>query len=241
MYFPGYDPGSRYRRRASETKRRTTATVISLIVVAGLGYWYGGEVIKSGEAAYKQQAILLKDENKRLEDSVTQLRTQVETLQIHYKQLEQRYTAEVPTGDLKTLSDLAREQLSDGIAAQRLAFVIQSARPPRNCSEAQQKRFVVKTPSYKGPDSAVSFGNGLITVTAEGTAAIGASGNAEAWYDPSKPVKVRMIQIGGKEIIKEQLLPIHHSIVIGNKEYRFTVAAGDRSFISVTSDSCDYP
>ena len=48
-------------------------------------------------------------------------------------------------------------------------------------------------------------------------------------------------RFGGKQTVKESLLPIQQSLVVGNKEYRFTVAAGERSFMSVTSDSCDYP
>src|SRR5690606_4668415 len=107
--------------------------------------------------------------------------------------------------------------------------------------EPQAKRFVVKTPVYSGPHGTVSFGNGAITVTGEGEPAVSAAGEAEAWYDPGKPVKITFIEIGGKQTVKEGLLPIQHSMVLGNKEYRFTVAAGERSFISVTSDSCDYP
>ncbi|MGM0422112.1 MAG: hypothetical protein ACQEQL_03330, partial [Pseudomonadota bacterium] len=67
------------------------------------------------------------------------------------------------------------------------------------------------------------------------------SGNPESWYDPGKPVEVSFTRVGGKEVVKEGLLPIHHSMVIGDKEHRFTIAKGERSFIDVTSDSCDYP
>jgi hypothetical protein len=94
---------------------------------------------------------------------------------------------------------------------------------------------------YNGPQGAVSFGNGVVTVAGEGAASVNPTGKAEAWYDPGKPVKITFTEIGGKQTVKEGLLPIQHSLVVGNKEYRFTVAAGERSFISVTSDSCDYP
>lgn len=80
-----------------------------------------------------------------------------------------------------------------------------------------------------------------MTVTGEGAPSVSVAGQPEAWYDPGKPVKVIFTEIGGKQTIKEGLLPVQHALVVGSKEYRFTVAAGDRSFIVVTSDSCDYP
>ena len=54
-------------------------------------------------------------------------------------------------------------------------------------------------------------------------------------------MKIIFTEIGGKQTFKQGLLPIQNSMVIGNKEYRFTIAAGERSFMSVTGDSCDYP
>ena len=40
---------------------------------------------------------------------------------------------------------------------------------------------------------------------------------------------------------KAGIMPLHHSVVSGNREYRFTIEEGARSFAKVTFDSCDYP
>jgi hypothetical protein len=236
-----YETGGRHRRRAAERRRRFILGILFLAVLCGASYWWGAEHVRSSEMAYKEQAMKLQDERSGLEQTITTLRSEVQSTQVHYQQLQERYNKEVPQGDFKTLTDLVKKQLDNGIKPERLSFVIEAARPPRNCSDPQVKRFVVKTPVYSGPQGTVSFGNGLLTVTGEGAPSVNAGGKPEAWYDPGKPVKVTFIEIGGKQTVKEGLLPIQSSFVIGNKEYRFTVAAGERSFISVTSDNCDYP
>ena len=235
----GFSSG--YKRQQAE-KRRKIFTVVGMIAtICGISYWWGGEVVRSSEVAYKQQALTLEDERGQLEQTITTLKSQVQSTEVRYQQLESRYNTEVPQGDFKRLADIVKKQLDGGIKADRLAFVIESARPPRNCGEPQTKRFVVKTPVYSGPQGTVAFGNGAITVAGEGASAVAGTGGQEAWYDPGKPVKIVFTEIGGKDTVKESLLPIQHSMVIGAKEYRFTVAAGERSFITVTSDSCDYP
>lgn len=241
MNFMMYDSGGRYRRRSEERRRRIFLTLLMVGTLCAFSYWWGGENVRSSEVAYKQQAIKLQGERAELEKLITSLRSEVQSTQVRYQQMEAKYEQEVPQGEFKTLSDLVKKQLDAGIKPERLSFVISSSRPPRNCSEPATKRFVVKTPVYAGPHGSVSFGNGTITVTGEGMSASGPAGSAEAWYDPGKPVKITFTQIGGKETVKEGLLPIQHSMVAGGKEYRFTVAAGERSFISVTSDNCDYP
>ena len=241
MNFTMYDSGGRYQRRKEEQRRNVLWFLIVVGSLCGVAYWWGAENVRSSEVAYKQQAVNLKEERKGLEQTITSLRSEVQSTQVRYKQLETKYHQEVPTGEFKQLTDLVKKQLDAGIKAERMLFVIEAARPPRNCSDSVTKRFVMNTPVYRGPHGNVAFGKGTITVTGEGVSAVNANGNPEAWYDSGKPVSISFVQIGGKEIVKSGLLPIQHSMVVGNREYRFTVARGERSFISVTSDSCDYP
>ncbi len=239
MSFISHDPGGRYRRRTAETRRRVFLFVAVVGSACALSYHWGAENVRSGETAYKEQAEKLQGEKDSLEQTITSLRSDVQSTDVRYQQLEAKYQQDAPSGTFKQLTDVVKKQLNEGIQPQRLLSVIQSVRPPKNCTESVTKRFVMQTPVYKGPHGNVTFGNGAITVTGEGEPAVSQSGSEEAWYDPGKPVSISFIQTGGKETVKKGLLPIEHSIVIANKEYRFTVAAGERSFISVTSDSCD--
>jgi hypothetical protein len=236
-----YESGGRHRKRQAAARRRLVLIVLFVIGLGAVCYWRGREQAISEGLAYKEEYQKLQKEREQVDQTITQLRSDVQSAQVRYQQLEEKYKEEVPQGEFKTLTDLVKKQLSGGIKAERLSFVIDSARPPRNCGEPQVKRFVMKTPVYNGPQGAVSFGNGVVTVAGEGSPSVTPAGKAEAWYDPGKSVKITFTEIGGKQTEKDGLLPIQHSLVIGNKEYRFTVAAGERSFISVTSDSCDYP
>ncbi len=241
MSFMSYDYGGRYRRRKGERRRKFLTVLMVVLLLCGFSYWWGVEVTRSSEVAYKQQALKLQQERAALEQKMTSLQSEVQSTQVRYQQLEAKYLEEVPQGAFKQLTDLVKKQLNSGIKPERMMLAIQSSRPPRNCDDPQAKRFVVKTPVYSGPHGSVSFANGAITVAGEGMSAVGPGGNPEAWYDPGKPVRIIFTEIGGKETVKEGLMPIQHSMVLGSREYRFTVAAGERSFISVTSDNCDYP
>jgi hypothetical protein len=136
---------------------------------------------------------------------------------------------------------MIRAQIASGMSAERLAFVVRSARAPRNCSEPETKRFIVKTPTYTGPASNASFGEGAIVITGQGLSSRNAIGQAESWFDPSQPVAVEFKSADGEIIKKEGVLPFQHSMVANGKEYRFNLTEGDKSFIKVTFDSCDYP
>ncbi len=236
-----FESGGSSRRRAKERRRKIMFRFVLFALVCGFFFWFGGETVRSSEVAFKTKAEKLQQERAALDQKIIGLESEVQSTTIRYQQLEEKYKTEVPQGAFKDLTDMVKKRLDAGIRPDRLAFIINQASPPKNCSPAVAKRFVVKTPVYSGPHGTVAFGNGVITVTGEGKSAIGSSGSPEAWYDPGKPVKLKFIELGGKETVKESLLPIQHSMVVGNKEYRFTVAAGERSFIAVTSDSCDYP
>lgn len=241
MAFGSYDSGARYRRLAKERSRRNMITIMLLGLFAFTGYWYGGSSAKSRISALESERKTIAADKADLEAQVTGLRAQLQTAGVHYKQLEEKYLSEVPQGELKKLLDLTRKRLDEGANTERLEFVIQSAAPPRNCDESSTKRFVVRTPVYQGPKSAVTVGDGVITITGEGASAMNEEGQPEAWYDPGKAVTVRFTGLGGKNFEKTEVLPLHHSMIIEDREYRFTVSQGTRSFAKVTFDSCAYP
>ena len=48
----------------------------------------------------------------------------------------------------------------------------------------------------------------------------------EAWFDPAKPVTVFFTRLGGETTSTVGVLPLHHAVVVGDLEYRFSVVAG---------------
>jgi hypothetical protein len=94
---------------------------------------------------------------------------------------------------------------------------------------------------HRGANDSVSFADNAITVTAEGRSATTAEGAPEAWFDAGQPIKVRFVLIGGRSEEVSGVLPLHHALVAGDYEHRFTVLGGDRGFIRVAAERCKYP
>ena len=230
----------RYRQRARESFNRTLVVCCLLAACLSGGYWVGQQRQK---LIMSQSKIVLHDAIERADKSeaaMTDLRSKNETLSIELNQLKTSYQSKIPQGDLLTLTNLLQEQLDKGMSVERVSQIIRAARPPQNCSAPLSKRFILSTPAYEGPESKITFAEGAITISGTGEASINASGSKEAWFDAGKKVKITFTQTGGMQEIKEGILPLHHTIIRNDKEYRFSVSEGPRSFIVVTSDSCDY-
>jgi len=241
MRLSSYNPQDRYRRRNSERMAGFMVVMAVLLIAFGLGFWLGGQHAGHQERSLKARNEALLTEREGLQDNITQARAEAQTAQMRYKQLQETYEDMLPEGPLRDLAALLKQQLDEGRSPERLEFLIRSARPPRNCSEPETKRFVVMSPAYDGPESQISLAEGSLIVKGKGRSAVNSTGQPEAWYDPSKKVTVEFIVDG--ELIKSKsgVMPLRHSVVVGNREYRLTVAEGARSFAKVTYDSCDYP
>lgn len=236
-----YNPHDRYRRRAAERVGSFFVAFGVLGMMFAFGFWLGGERAQHGAGMLKQKVQALEAQNQQAENDLVELRSQAQTAVMRYEQLQKDFVEKIPEGPVSDLLDLVRKQIEEGRDPERLAFLIRSARPPRNCTEIETKRFVVSTPANQGPDNQISIGDGAITITAEGTPARNEKGEQEAWYDPNQSISLKFTTLGGEAASKDGILPIHHSVVAADREYRFTISDGARSFVKVTFDSCDYP
>ena len=237
-----YNPSLRYKDRAKQRFYSTLFMLFLLVAATALGYFMGRQMAAATIQGQAQQIELMDEELEGLRTELTDARTEAQTAVMRHEQLKKEMEELVPAnGPLRNLLNLVKERLTEGTNADRLSFLIRSARPPRNCSDPDTKRFIVSTPTYQGPDSVISVDDGLIVITAEGESALNQSGQPEAWYDPGQPVKVEFKKLGGEVEVKEGNLPLTTSMVVKDREYRFTLSSGERSFLKVTYDSCDYP
>lgn len=231
------------RRRAFRWKAFKVFLVVAGLLAAGLFAYEGGSVLARQEVfALEKRVIELEGMLAELQERNAKLAAEVDTAKQHQDEWQSRYEAEVPQGESRELFELVHDQLSSGVAADRLAFVIGAARNRQVCDgPTQTKRFFVKTPLYEGANDSVSFDRGTLTITAHGETASDESGNREAWFDPAAPVTVAFARIGGTMEEKTGLLPIHHAMVHEGSEYRFTIQAGPQGFVNVTGNRCKFP
>ncbi|MCC6597331.1 MAG: hypothetical protein IT559_00890 [Alphaproteobacteria bacterium] len=236
-----YNLHDRYRRRSNERMMAFIVVLTILFLSFGFGFWIGGQTAEQQNRSLKANFDNLKLEKDKLQTMATELRAEAQTARARYEQLQSTYAEILPEGPMQELVLILKQQLDEGRDPSRLSFLIRSARPPRNCSEPETKRFIVSTPAYQGQHSEITIADGALVIKGTGASAVNASGNPEAWYDPSKKVTIEFTGQGGIKEVKEGIMPITHSLVVENREYRVSISEGARSFAKVSFDSCDYP
>jgi Tfp pilus assembly protein PilN len=235
--------------RMRRKRQRRFAMIKWMLILAALGAAF--------YFAYETARQLARIEVARLEDRVASLESRLDAQAEEKRQLQneleatkeklaewrQRYEEEVPEGEPAELLGQLRQRLDEGVPADRLNFVITKASAERTCGAGPTtKRFIVQTPLSTGASSSVSFAQGRITVTASGPSATNSQGQPEAWFDPAEPITATFYRVGGDNQSVEGDLPLHHSIVIGDQEHRFTITEGNnRAFAQVTWERCEYP
>jgi len=146
----------------------------------------------------------------------------------------------LPNKEIQNLLLVINQKAAEGIEPARMQSLITGLSKDATCNEpSQAKRIVILTPVSQPLDGSVSFYRGLITVAGKGSPTLNEDGNPEAWFDTSKPITVSFTLPGGETQEATGNLPLYHSVIVQNKEYRFTIISGRRSFADITVRSCD--
>ncbi len=240
MSLNSYNPHTRYRDRATQKMMNFFKFMAFLLICALFGFWLGKQYGAQHLITLKDNVASLEIERDKLQENVTELSAKAQTADKRYEQLQEEVNSIIPKGPMQDLVTLVRTQLEQGMDPQRLSSAIRSARPPSNCSNPETKRFVVKTPAYNGPTSFAAVAEGGVIISGAGKSARNVKGLPEAWYDPAKSVTL-VFKHGDKMEQKSGVLPLRYSVVHKDREYRFTIEKGARSFAKVIFDSCAYP
>lgn len=237
------------RRRQAQRRRLFWSMMRLAVGLAMLGFF----AVAGYEAGRSENAHLLDrqaadlataasrnlqliEELARVEDRVTRLETQLQSLRLDY-------AANVPPAELKPLLDLIRARTRAGVDGERLAFVIAQAGRERVCqSSVETRRLMVRTPVTTVLDNSVSFADRRITVSGDGRPARDQGGQPLNWYDPAAPVTLRFLAISGELSRAAGLLPLVHSVILNDREWHFqATASAEPGYIDITAQSCAYP
>lgn len=236
----------RYRRRR---QGRLVIALVRWVFVLLVAIFAGYYAYDFGlELARKEVRVL---ETKMYQTSLTleQLKTDIVGLETALRaeralvaKWRDHYESEVPGAEDKELLIKIHQRIKKGVSRKRISEIITLAQKRDVCEPLQvTRRFVVQNPVYAGPNDNVSFANNSILVTAIGKSKINNRGRPEAWFDPAKKVVVYFTKPGGETTSAEGVLPLHHAVVVGDKEYRFSIVSGMRSFVEISGRKCDYP
>jgi uncharacterized coiled-coil protein SlyX len=238
----------RYDHTPNEGLRRWLGVikgVVTVVLFISFGlfcYQFAVERGKTHQAAREETIAGLNRQIAELQALAQQQQQTIRTAEKRTKDLEARLTAEVPTGDRAQLLKLLVERMEAGVTPDRLSLVLSHTRMPANCAAMDEKRIAVNTPRSKSGPKAAGFANGLVSVSAEGESSKEKATGSETPFDPGQPVRVRVFNPAtGKETYLNGVLPQRLSLVAGGREVRLTFAAGTRTAILATAESCDFP
>ena len=236
-----YDYERRRRRRVFGRFLRYGFYLGLIGVAAVFAYQTGIEQMESREARLAERIETLSASIDRLEQDRTQLQTAATDADRRYRELAARFEREVPRGQRRVLASLVAERLDDGIDAERLAFYIREAGPPTDCSAPLTRSFFMPTPVWNGANTSARFADGRIVVSGLGENTRAADGTILGPFDPAEDVMLSFTAIGGEETQVVGRLPLYHSMVLGDSEFRFAITEGPTSMVTVTADRCAFP
>ncbi|MCZ6604005.1 MAG: hypothetical protein O7A03_02540 [Alphaproteobacteria bacterium] len=223
--------------------------VLFIFITAAAGLWAFG----TGRDLANIRASQLEEAVRGLQSENLRLRDEIAGLQAFARDANRRLVAPSRAGGAadaantantveQHLLDLARAQLGQGMTAERLAHVISAASDGRACDDTSETAaFIVKTEMSVSEFTSASLADNRVVITATGTATRDQTGQAHPWFDPKLPVRIEFTHISGATASAAGVLPFQHALVADDLEYRFLLAAGDTSFISVTAQRCAFP
>jgi hypothetical protein len=234
--------------REDRRRRRGRTRVLGLLVAVGIAsgalafaFYLGGEHAAGEVTALNARIAELTADNDRLIRGKGEAEAAVGQLRGSYQQLEQRYAREVPKGPAQEIQRQVQIKLEEGIAAQRITAVVAMLEAKRSCEPAENRRFYVKVPLYRGGGTEATFGGGLLRVAGEGEAQPNPRNNQpQSFFDPDKPVQI-VLNAGDSERQAQGALPLDQTIIGAGSEWRVRMAKGARGFVNVTVDRCKFP
>ncbi len=226
----------------SRRQRRIRWAVVRWVLAGAAVAGAAAFAYEVGSSQEQHQLTELRAHAEDLSAQLGALRQQNTELQAGLMVVEERLRdaqKEIPSGPVADLLDRVQAKLDAGVEIERLQFLVNAAANTSRCSEQPVgKRFMVQTLLFAGANDSVAFADGTITVTARGDSAVSADGKVEAWFDPAKPIKLILTLIGGRVAEVSGKLPLHTSVVVGEREHRFSASAGAQGFVQVTGERC---
>jgi len=186
----------------------------------------------------------LQELNRLLSERAASAEQRAEAAITRAARLQRSYDADVPQGQTRELLDLVQQRLKDGVPAARLEFLLREARVERKCDPpSETKRLLVHTSVTPTPAATAGFAKNQITLTVEGAPQRKPDGRTDPIFDPQQPVTLHLLRIGRDVAKAEGRLPLSHSVVLGDREFRFTAKAVDKPAgqVELIAQVCDFP
>ncbi|PZO82593.1 MAG: hypothetical protein DI626_10055, partial [Micavibrio aeruginosavorus] len=110
MSINNYNPGQRYRDRATQRFTNGISMIIVIMLSSSVGFWMGKQYGAEKSISLGEQVATLSKERATLQANVTELRAEAQTANTRYEQIKAEYNSIMPEGPMQDLTRLVREQ-----------------------------------------------------------------------------------------------------------------------------------
>lgn len=226
---------SRSRERARRRKvliLRLARWVAIAVAFGGIGYssYQGGLALAELKVVRLRQDLTeVTRERDGARAAQANMQAELGKAQEQIAQLQASYAADVPTGPVAAILQLARERIGEGLGAERIMEALRAVRAIVACEgRASTKRFALRPGAQPLAEDTVTFADGLITLYV-----------TPAQDDPARAITANFTRIGGVPMAVSGAPPLRASITIENAELRFVIANSElRGFVTATVNTC---
>ncbi len=239
-------PQPRRVRRTRAARRATLiAVAIAAVTVAVLGAYRVGISQAQIEIARLTADLAAQQElHRETTLQLAEVEQQAEAAVTRHARLVQEQQSREPSAEVRRLTELVVARLRAGVPAARLEFLLAQATSELICArEIELRRVAIRTAASTGPIAAATFFGNRVMVTSEGSAIRAADGQQTARFDPTQPVTLRFLEIGGDTATAVGTLPLAQALVVENEELRFAARLSEREpdLIEISAQRCQLP
>ena len=233
-----FQTNERYRKQELRNLRNWIVWLFFLGFCVWVGWFWGYSQRAGLTATTSDRVIRLSQQNERLEqrlaslsaglDSEKRLRRETELLLEGYKNensAQQRLNRQIAGF------------LAKGVSEDQIDLALRSLAEPLRCRPIEEKGIRVATGHFAGRESMAELIGGDLRVFMEGEAGRQATRD-KPWFDPARPVSIRMAYLNGEKI-HGGMLPLETSVLADSWLIRVKVSQGAlQGYATVAVEKC---
>ena len=234
-----FQTSERYRKQELRNLLLWIVWLLLLGFCIWIGWFWGYSQRSVLTASTNDQVIRLSQQNDRLEQKLATLSAELDG------EIRRRRKAELLVegnggGDSaqERLNQTIASYLADGVGEDEIGLALQSLAEPLRCRSIEETSIAVATGFFAGRESMAELIGGDMRIFMEGEAGRQATRD-KPWFDPLRPVSVRVAYLGGEKT-STGTIPFDTTIIADSWLIRITVSEGAlQGYASLAVEKCN--
>jgi hypothetical protein len=229
----------RYRKKEFRNQIGWGMRLFILGLMMWIGWFWGNSQQSAVVSSNSQQLFDVNQKNERLEQELANLNRSFA------QEKERRLAAELLANEgeqktgVKQLHRIIADHLSRGIEENQIRLALQTVSQPSRCRPVEEKEIAVATQYFAGKESNTGLLNGAVQVFVEGVAGQNST-SEQPWFDPEKPVSMRVAFLGGEKITSGPL-PLSMDILADTWLMRLKLVETNlQGYVNVGISKCSF-